>query len=336
MSTRDINKSGRSRNDAERLANVHSPLKLVSRKHTGSIIAGGIVIYLTLSMLWIIATQPQFEWETVASYMFNQNVLNGLWLTLYLTVIICVFGLLGGLVIAVMMSSRNRVVSSIGHTYVWLVRGVPALVQIIFWYNMSSLFPALNFGIPPFGPTFFSLDPNTVMTPVVAAAVALSICDSAYAAEILRGGIMSVGRGQREAAAALGVSGRITMMRIILPQAMRAILPAIGNQVIGNLKFTSLASIIGTMELLTTVQKIYALNYKVIPLLLTASIWYIILTTILTLIQRKIEQRFGRGFGTETVKARAGIISTMTGRIATLSGRSPMRRTAKLQGRLAR
>jgi polar amino acid transport system permease protein len=178
--------------------------------------------------------------------------------------------------------------------YVWLFRGTPLLVQLLFWYNLASFLPKLTLGIP-FGPQWLEFDTNTVVTSLVAALLGLGLNEGAYMSEIIRAGIQSVDQGQSEAAAALGMSRRRAMRRIVLPQAMRVIVPPTGNQVISMLKGTSLVSIVAISELLYTVQVIYARTFETIPLLVVACIWYLILTTVLSIGQHYIERYYARG-----------------------------------------
>ncbi|MCS5498277.1 amino acid ABC transporter permease [Cnuibacter physcomitrellae] len=274
--------------------------RLVRRRTYGSLIASVVVAYLVVSLGIIVFTSPDFEWDVIGSYIFNPVILSGVWATIWLTVATSGAAMIIGLVLAAMMESSNALLKAVATGWVWVFRGVPALVQLLIWYNLASLFPTVNIGIPPFGPVFFTADPNSFMTPILAALLGLTLSESAYMAEIIRGGFLSVGVGQREAAAALGVTNRKTLFRIVLPQAMRPIIPALGNQVIGMLKVTSLAAMIGAEELLSKAQAIYSVNFEIMPLLIVCSIWYLFLTTVLTLGQRRIEKRFGRGFGAET------------------------------------
>jgi polar amino acid transport system permease protein len=203
-------------------------------------------------------------------------------------------GITLGILFAVMRLSPNPLVSGAAWTYVWFFRATPVLVQILFWSNISTLYPKIGFGIP-FGPTFGHFDANSVITPFVAGMLALGLNEGAYMAEIVRAGIISVEEGQSEAAQALGMSRLQTMRRIVLPQAMRVIIPPTGNETISMLKTTSLVSVIATVELLYSVQLIYSANYRTIPLLIVASIWYLIVTTVLSIGQYFLERRFGRG-----------------------------------------
>ncbi|WP_411698971.1 amino acid ABC transporter permease [Conyzicola sp.] len=244
--------------------------------------------------VWTLVTAQAFQWPVVGDYLFNPRVIAGVWTTIYLTILAMTFGCLGGLLLAIMRRSPSRALIAISSGIVWFFRGTPTLVQLIFWFNLASLFPRLEIGIP-FGQAIWSVDTNTVMTPLLAAILALGINEAAYMSEIIRAGLGSVDNGQVEAAKALGMRSGRTMRRIILPQAMRTIIPPTGNELIGMLKFTSLASVISVTELLSTTQQIYNQNYQVIPLLVVASIWYLALTSVLSVGQARVEQRFGRG-----------------------------------------
>jgi polar amino acid transport system permease protein len=168
------------------------------------------------------------------------------------------------------------------------------MVQILFWYVIGYAYPRLSLGIP-FGPDFFSFSPNDVITPFIAGLIGLGLNEAAYMAEIVRAGILSVDEGQFEAAQSLGMNRLLTMRRVVLPQAMRVIIPPTGNELISMLKNTSLVSVIAMPELLYTVQLIYAATYQTVPMLLVASIWYIIVTTVLTVGQYYLERFYGRG-----------------------------------------
>jgi polar amino acid transport system permease protein len=186
------------------------------------------------------------------------------------------------------------VLQAVSFGYVWLVRSVPPLVQLLFWYELASLFPTLSVGIP-FGPEFAHVDTAHLFSGVLAAYVALTLDVAAFAAEIVRGGLLSVDHGQTEAANALGLRPVRTFRRIVLPQAMPAIVPASGNMLIGMLKATSLVSVIAVTDLLHSVQLIYSENFLIVPLLLVATLWYIILTTLLSIGQYFVERHYGRG-----------------------------------------
>jgi polar amino acid transport system permease protein len=241
-----------------------------------------------------VVTNPRFGWGTVGHYLFSSRVLDGLVVTLELTVIAMAIGITLGVVLAVMRLSPNPLVSSASWGYIWFFRGTPVLVQLLFWSFISALYPRISLGIP-FGPQLVHGNANSIITPFVAAILGLGLNEAAYMAEIVRAGILSVDEGQSEAAQSLGMTRLLTMRRIVLPQAMRVIIPPTGNETISMLKTSSLVSVIAYKELLYSVQLIYAVNYLQIPLLLVASIWYLVITTILSIGQYYVERRFGRG-----------------------------------------
>ncbi len=216
-------------------------------------------------------------------------------ITIVLTVVAMAIGILLGVLLAVMRQSPNPIVSRSSWLYIWFFRGTPLLVQILFWYNITSLFPTIDLGVP-FGPALIHAHGNKLITTFVAAILGLGLNEGAYMAEIVRAGIISVGEGQTDAAASLGMSRLMTMRRIVLPQAMRVILPPTGNETISMLKNTSLVSVIAYSELLYSAQLIYDVNFKTIPLLIVASVWYLALTSVLYVGQFFIERRYGRGF----------------------------------------
>jgi len=186
------------------------------------------------------------------------------------------------------------VVSGAASAYVWFFRGTPLLVQLIFWFNLAALYPTLGFGIP-FGPAFVEVDTNSLITPLLAAILGLGLNEGAYMSEIVRAGLLSVDPGQTDAAEALGMRKVQVFRRIVLPQAMRVIIPPTGNETISMLKTTALVSVIAIPDLLFAVQVIYSRNFDVIPLLITASLWYLLVTTVLSIGQYFIERHFKRG-----------------------------------------
>jgi polar amino acid transport system permease protein len=203
-------------------------------------------------------------------------------------------GIVLGVVLATMRLSPNPLVKGASWIYVWLFRGTPVLVQLLFWNFISALYPRISLGIP-FGPSFIHANANVLITPFVAAILGLGLNEGAYMAEIVRAGILSVDEGQTEAAQALGMTRMQTLRRIVLPQAMRVIIPPTGNETISMLKTSSLVSVIAYQELLYSVQLIYAVNYRQIPLLIVASLWYLIVTSVLSVGQYYLERHFGRG-----------------------------------------
>jgi polar amino acid transport system permease protein len=266
----------------------------VPLRHPGRWVAVGVLLVLIAMMVNMLITNSLFEWGVVAQYLFDATIVRGVGQTVMLTVVAMAVGIVLGTTLAVMRLSPNPVVAGTGGLYIWFFRGTPVLVQLIFWFNLAALLPKLSLGIP-FGPAFFSAETNSVITPLAAAILGLGLNEAAYMAEITRAGIQSVDEGQREAAIALGMSQTLAMRRILLPQAMRVIIPPTGNETIGMLKTTSLVSVVTLADLLYTAQSIYARTYQTIPLLIVASIWYLVLTSALTYGQTHIERHFGRG-----------------------------------------
>ncbi|MCD2186745.1 amino acid ABC transporter permease [Actinomycetospora soli] len=271
-----------------------SPPRTVGSRHVGRWVWAVVVLVLVVWALRSVALNPAFGWGTVAQYVLTPSVLRGLATTLLLTLATTVVGFLLGIGLAAMRLSGNPVLSSVSWAYVWLFRSTPLLVQLLFWYNVGALYPQLSLGIP-FGPTFFSVESVNLVSVLVAALLGLILHEAAYAAEIVRGGILSVDAGQSEAAVSLGMTRARVLRRIVLPQAMRSIIPATGNMVIGTLKGTSIVSVIAVTDLLYSVQTIYNRTYEIIPLLLVATVWYVILTSILSVGQYYVERYYARG-----------------------------------------
>jgi polar amino acid transport system permease protein len=281
-------------------------LKAVPVRHPGRWIAAAVLVLLGAMLVHAVvfahvkrgnASETRLGWNVVGKYFLSRQVLDGLYVTIELTVIAMAIGIGGGILLAVMRLSQNPLLSGTSWLYIWFFRGTPVLVQLLFWSNLSYLFPpptGISIGIP-FGPTFAHYDANSLVTPFVAAVIGLGFNEAAYMAEIVRAGILSVDEGQSEAAQSLGMTRWKTMRRIVLPQAMRVIIPPTGNETISMLKTSSLASVIPLTELLYSVQIIYARTYQTIPLLLVASIWYVIVTSVLTYGQFHLERYFGRG-----------------------------------------
>jgi polar amino acid transport system permease protein len=266
------------------------------------IIGGLLIASVTLAILWFLVTNERFDWPVVAEYLFNGSVLLGLGVSLMLTAVGMVIGSVLGTFLAAGQLSDFWPVRMASMAFVGFFRGVPPLVQLIFWYNLAYLIPRIELGVP-FGPELFSWSTNDLITPITAAIIGLSLHEAAYMAEIIRAGILSVDQGQRDAASAMGFSRWHTFTRIVLPQAMRVIIPPTGSQVIALLKGTSLVSVIAMGDLLHAVQVIYNRTYEVVPMLIVAVIWYLVVVTVLTLIQRRVEDHFGRG-STRTVTKR--------------------------------
>jgi polar amino acid transport system permease protein len=270
-------------------------IRAVPVRHPWRWVSGALVLLLIVVAVHSVATNPRFGWGTVGDFLFDGRILRGLVLTLELTAIAMIVGVSLGVLFAVMRLSPNPLVAATSSFYIWLFRGTPVLVQILFWSFISALYPRISLGIPFGGPELIGGNANTIITPFVAAVLALGLNEGAYMAEIVRAGILSVDEGQNEAAQALGMTRLQTMRRIVLPQAMRVIIPPTGNETISMLKTTSLVSVIATQELLYSAQLIYAVNYRQIPLLIVASLWYLTVTSVLSIGQYYVERRFGRG-----------------------------------------
>ena len=273
-------------------------IKAIPVRRPGRWVAAALILYLSAALGKSVATNPRFEWGIIGHYFTSSRVLQGLVTTLELTALCMAIGIVIGILLAVMRLSPNPLVSATSWLYIWFFRGTPVLVQILFWGYISALYPRLSLGIP-FGPQFVHFTANSVISPFVAGMLALGLNEGAYMAEIVRAGIISVEEGQTEAAQSLGMTRLQTMRRIVLPQAMRVIVPPTGNETISMLKTTSLVSVIAVTDLLYSVQLIYAVNYRTIPLLIVASIWYLIVTTILSIGQYYIERYYGRGAARE-------------------------------------
>ena len=273
-------------------------IKAIPVRRPGRWVAAALILYLSAALGKSVATNPRFEWGIIGHYFTSSRVLQGLVTTLELTALCMAIGIVIGILLAVMRLSPNPLVSATSWLYIWFFRGTPVLVQILFWGYISALYPRLSLGIP-FGPQFVHFSTNSAITPFVAGMLALGLNEGAYMAEIVRAGIISVEEGQTEAAQSLGMTRLQTMRRIVLPQAMRVIVPPTGNETISMLKTTTLVSVIAVTDLLYSAQLIYAVNYRTIPLLIVASIWYLIVTTLLSFGQYYLERYFGRGTARE-------------------------------------
>lgn len=267
--------------------------QLLPRRQPWTWVAALAVALVLANALYSILTNRGFGWPVVGEYFFAPQVMAGLFTTLMLTAISMTLALLLGIIVAVAAASRNPVLSSVAKGYIWIFRAIPLLVQIIFWYNLAALYPKLGFGIP-FLPPIVEFDTNSVITAISAAIIAMSLNEGAYMAEIVRSGLNSVDSGQREAARALGMSSWDSFRRIVMPQAMRVIIPPTGNETLSMLKYTSLVSVIALPDLLYSTQLISSRNFEVIPMLLVASLWYLIVSTILMIIQSGIERHFAK------------------------------------------
>ncbi|HEV2637399.1 MAG TPA: amino acid ABC transporter permease [Actinocrinis sp.] len=287
--TPSATRSGTTAADQELLAR-----RLVPPPRPGRWISAALALLLLAMVVHTVLTNPRFEWSVVGHYFASASIIQGLELTLWLTAAVMACGYALGIALACMRLSTNPILRGFSFLYVWLFRSVPPLVQLLFWYELASFYPQLSLGVP-FGPSFVTTNTAHLFSGVVAAFVALSLDVAAFSAEIVRGGILSVDPGQAEAAQALGLGRWRIFRRVVLPQAMPAIVPASGNMLIGTLKATSLVSVIAVADLLYSAQLIYTANFQEIPLLLVASFWYLLLTSVLSIGQYFIERYYSRG-----------------------------------------
>jgi len=271
-------------------------IKAIPLRHPWRNLVAGILLVTSFSFLYDASHRKIYDWATFTHYLFNHRVLTGVVVTLELTVYAMVIAVLLGIVLAVMRQSPNPVLKSVAWTFIWFFRGTPVYVQLVFWGLLSTVYPSITFGIPHVGDiaTFGSINNLSLF---VLAVIGLSLNEAAYMAEIVRAGLLSVDRGQEEAAKALGMGWGLSMRRIIIPQAMRIIIPPTGNEVISMLKTTSLVTAIPlTIDLYMATRDISANTYKPVPLLLVASTWYLVFTSILMVLQYFLEKRFARGY----------------------------------------
>lgn len=269
------------------LADV-SRLPRVPRRHIGRWLAALCILAL-LALLVRAFALGQINWAVVGRFLTAQSILAGLGFTLVMTVLAMMLGIATGVLFAVMNMSPNPVLRGVAQFYIWLFRGTPLLLQLLLWFNLALVFPKL--GIPGV------LEWRTVdvMTPFVATLLGLGLNQGAYTAEVVRGGILSIDLGQTEAAKAIGMTRLTTLRRIVLPQAMRVIIPPVGNEVVSMVKLTSMASVIQYPDILRNAQTVYYANGLVIELLLVASAWYLAVVTLFSVGQMFLERHFARG-----------------------------------------
>jgi polar amino acid transport system permease protein len=273
---------------------LEADLTVVARRHPWRWVGVGVVLVLLAMFVHGLATNPGWDWPTFFQFFATRTVFAALWVTVQLTVYGTVLGFVLGAVLASMRLSGSPFLQVVAWGYIWAFRSIPLIVQLLFWFNIAYLYQELSLGIP-FGPEFVHFSTNNLFGPLGAAVLGLALHQAAYAAEIIRGGIISVDAGQTEAAAALGIPKRRQFFRIVLPQAMRSILPNGANEVISLFKGTSIVSVMAIPELFYQVQVIYGRNSRVVPLLMVATVWYIVLTTLLSIVQYYVERRFARG-----------------------------------------
>lgn len=263
------------------------PVSPAFQVRPGRAVVAVAVLAFFVVFVWMFAASPNIRWAVVGQYLFSSQVLSGVGLTLLLTVISMTIGVILGALAALGRLSAVWGCRALANVYIWFFRGTPLMVQVIFMFNLSLFLPFIMLGQ-------WKIDTNTWMTSMMAACLALSLNEGAYMAEYIRGGILGVGTGQREAAISQGMTNGQALRRIILPQALPAIVPAIGNQTISMLKSTSIVSVVAAAELLTQVQVIYNQNFLIIELLIVACAWYLFMVTVASILQYFLERRLGQ------------------------------------------
>lgn len=278
------------------------------RRVTPGLVISWVLVAVVVGWFgWAVVTAPAMEWHLVAKYLFDPLVLIGLFNTIQLTFICEALAIVSGGLLTWMLVSGNSAFRGAAHAYQWFFRSVPELAQLIFWFNISLIFPVITIAIPFLGPAFGPVPTNEIATPWLAAIIGIGLHEGAYLAEVFRAGVHSVGPGQRDACKALGMGSRRTFFRIVLPQAMWVIVPNAGSRLIGTLKITSLASVLAIPELLYTVESIFARTLETIPLLLVATFWYMLCVAVLRLVQYLLERHYAAAAhrGERTTRRRA-------------------------------
>ncbi|MBM6590802.1 amino acid ABC transporter permease [Brevibacterium sp. RIT 803] len=270
------------------------PLAIHRRKTRLSWMFAGLLVLIAMFAAVSVFGNENFGWPVVAQYFFNIQILEGLGRTVLLTAVAMSIGIILGVVLAVMRLSDNVVLQSVSWLYTWFFRSIPQLVQLIFWFNFAALYRSIVVGIP-FGPELFAWNTNDIITPWSAAILGFGLSQAAYTGEVMRAGINSVSDGQRRAAKAQGMTPMLSFFRIIFPQAMRVIIPPVGNELISMVKNTALVSTIALADLLYSAQLIYSRNFETIPLLIVATLWYLVIVSLLSIGQHYIEKHYNRG-----------------------------------------
>ncbi|MFF3320665.1 amino acid ABC transporter permease [Streptomyces sp. NPDC002889] len=284
--TVDIEKTGPE--DAPTPPSGPEAIKAIPVRHYGRYVSAVVAIALFAAIVYAFA-QGKINWDAIPEYFFDPRILDGVGNTLLLTVLSMAIGIIGGILLAVMRLSKNPVTSSIAWFYIWFFRGTPVLVQLIVWFNLGLVFEYINLG------PFYRDEWSDFMTPLLTALLGLGLNEAAYMAEICRAGLLSVDEGQTEASHALGMSHTKTLRRVVIPQAMRVIVPPTGNEVINMLKTTSLVSVVQFSELFRQAQDIGQTSGAPVEMLFLAAAWYLILTSILSVGQYYLERYYARG-----------------------------------------
>lgn len=287
-------------------------LPVVPLRHPGRWVGTAVVMVVLFLVFKSLATNPAFQWPLVAKYLFYPTILKGLYTTVLLTVVIMAVAIVLGTVVAIMRLSPSRLLSAPASAFIWFFRGVPALVQLILWFNLSLVVREISLTLPWIG-TVFSVETNDFMTPFLSAVLGLAFHEAGYMAEIIRAGISSVSPGQTEAGATLGMHRARILQRIVLPQAMRLIIPPTGNTTISLLKTTSLVSVIAVTDVLYSAQVIYTRTFETVPLLIVVTFWYLAVVSVMSVGQFYLEQYFARD---EQDRARRSVLQIVSDAMA--------------------
>lgn len=295
-------------------------------RHPGRIVLAVILIFFAIVMLHSLLTNENLDYAAIAQHLFDPRILSGVGITILITVLAMIVSSLLAVILTAMRMSDNPVLSIFAAFYIWAFRGTPLLVQVVLWGYLGLLYQRITIGIPFTDIEFWSVPTNLLLPAFVAGTLALTLNQAAYSAEIVRSGMLSVDEGQGEAAASLGMTPQYTFRRVLLPQAMRVIIPPMGNELISMLKNTSLLSVIAVLELYTQATLISAQNLKQVELLIVVSIWYLFMTSVLSIPQHYLEVRFGRGSSrtvredvfTKTLRT----VRTQTGSMKTVQGQA--------------
>ncbi|MFE2536036.1 amino acid ABC transporter permease [Streptomyces sp. NPDC059371] len=282
-------------NDVPAASERPAAQRVLPLRRPGRWIVTAVVLVLVAQIAHGLVTNPFYQWDRFQYWFLRPTILDGLLITLEVAFYSALLGLLGGILLALARLSRSPVLRAVSWVYTWLFRSVPLIVVLLFLYNFSALYQTLSVGVP-FGPAFFTFDESRLATDMAVAVIGLSLNEAAYASEVVRGGILSVDQGQHEAASALGLPRRYQFAKIVFPQALRSITPNYVNQLIGLIKGTSLVFYVSLLDLFGSVQSMGS-TYPgdIVPLLLVATAWYLILTSVVSVVQFYVERHYSRG-----------------------------------------
>lgn len=277
-------------------AHKRDDVAVIPLRHPWRWVSAAIIIALLGAFIYSLWASPNINHDIISEFLWNGKVIQAAGLTVFLTIISMLIGTILAILLAIMKLSSNPVLRAVATGYIGFFRGTPLLLQVVFWGYLGIIYPTIDIGIPFTDVVWFSEKTSLVFTSIIAGIIALSLNEAAYAAEIVRAGILSVDGGQSEAAKSLGMGSGYTLRRIVLPQAMRVIIPPMGNEFISMLKNTSLLQVVAVMELYARTSQISSQNLAQVELLVVAGFWYLVMTTILSFPQSYLEKKFGRGF----------------------------------------